>query len=145
MILGLLNTESAGLDRLKNFRRSVFYNYPNGSAPLIALLSMLKEESTNDPEFQIFEKRLGEQRTVTAQANAAGPFTAQGGNTDMANPFSPAVNSFVRIKVADSSSLRVGHIIQVTAANITGGTTDLKGIVTSLVDATHIEIRFLQA
>jgi hypothetical protein len=145
MILGLLHTEASGLDRLKNFRRSVFYNYPNGSAPLIALLSMLKEESTNDPEFSIYEKRLTEQRTITVQANALGPFTAQGGNTDMANPFSPAINSFVRIRVADSSAFRVGHIIQVTATPITGGTVDLKGIVSALVDATHIEIRFLQA
>jgi|SRR5215472_849514 len=145
MILGLLQTESSGLDRLKNFRRSVFYNYPNGSAPLIALLSMLKEESTNDPEFQIYEKRLGEQRTLTAQANAAGPFTVAGGNTDQANPFSPAVNTFTRVCVADTSSLRVGHIVQITSANITGGTTDVKGIITSIVDGTHFEMRFIQA
>src|SRR5215472_3465244 len=147
MILGLLQTESAGLDRLKNFRRSVFYNYPNGTAPLIALLSMLKEESTNDPEFQILEKRLAEQRSITAQANALGPYTAQGTNTDMANPFSPAVNSFVRIKVADSSAFLVGQIIQVTAAptSVAGVNIDVKGIISALVDATHIEIRFVQA
>src|SRR6516164_2929705 len=102
MILGLLNTES-GLDRLKNFRRTVFYNYPNGSAPLVALLSMLKEESTNDPEFSIYEKRLPEQRTITAQANAAGPYTAAGSGTDKANPFNIAVNDTARICVADTS------------------------------------------
>src|SRR6516225_11938493 len=106
MILGLLQTEASGLDRLKNFRRSVFYNYPNGSAPLIAMLSMLKEESTNDPEFQIYEKRLTEQRTLTVMANAAGPFTVAGGGTDQANPFSPAINSFTRVAVADTSAFR---------------------------------------
>ena len=144
MILGLLNTES-GIDRLKNFRRSVFYNYPNGSAPLIAMLSMLKEESTNDPEFQIYEKRLTEQRTLTVMANAAGPFTVAGGGTDQANPFSPAINSFTRVAVADTSAFRVGQIVQFTQANITGGNVDIKGIITTLVDATHFEFRFLQA
>ena len=145
MILGLLYTEASGLDRLKNFRRSVFYNYPNGSAPLIALLSMLKEESTNDPEFQIYEKRMPTQVTATAMANAAGPFTIAGGTTDQANPFSPAVNSLTRVCVVDSSQFRVGQIIRLTQANITGGTFDVKGIITTLVDGTHFEFRFLQA
>jgi hypothetical protein len=123
----------------------VFYNYPNGSAPLIALLSMLKEESTNDPEFQIFEKRLGEQRTNTAMLNAAGPFGIAGGNTDQPSPFSPAVNSFQRVCVLDTSSLRVGHIIQFTQLNTSGTPVDVKGIITSIVDATHFEYRYLQA
>jgi len=147
MILGLLHTEASGIDRLKNFRRMVFYNYPNGSAPLIALLSQLKEESTNDPEFSIYEKRLAEQRTITAQANSLGPFTTTGTDTDQANPFSPAVNSITRVRVADSSRFRVGHIIQITLANITGGTQTIKGIVTTVVSGvtTKIEFRFLEA
>src|SRR6266404_4635946 len=120
MILGLLHTEATGLDRLKNFRRSVFYNYPNGSAPLIALLSMLKEESTNDPEFSIYEKRLQEQRTTTASANAIGPFTTAGGNVDKTDPFTIAANDAARIKVVDTSSFRVGHIIQITNALTSG-------------------------
>src|SRR5215831_2718650 len=148
MILGLLQTEAAGLDRLKNFRRTVFYNYPNGTAPLIALLSMLKEESTNDPEFSIYEKRLVEQRTITAQANAAGPFTTTGGDTDAANPFTIAANGTNRIRVADSTAFRVGHIIQVTATPSSGAAIyNLKGIITTIVSGstTKIEVRWLEA
>src|SRR5882672_7150882 len=115
MILGLLHTESSGIDRLKNFRRTVFYNYPNGSAPLVALLSMLKEESTNDPEFSIYEKRLPEQRTTTASANAAGPFTTAGGNVDKTVAgFDIAENDTARIKVAATEQLRVGHLVQIS-------------------------------
>jgi hypothetical protein len=125
----------------------VFYNYPNGTAPLVALLSMLKEESTNDPEFSIYEKRLAEQRTLTAQANSLGPFTVTGGDSDQANPFSPAVNSTTRVRVLDNTRFRVGHIIQVTNANITGGTQSVKGIVTAIVagSTTKIEFRFIEA
>lgn len=148
MILGLLNTEASGLDRLKNFRRSVFYNYPNGSAPLIALLSMLKEESTNDPEFSIYEKRLGEQRTTTAAANANGPFTTAGGTVDKTvGGFAIVVNDACRITCVATDFLRVGHIVKLEpvpngAANANN---TLLGIVTLIVNATSFEVRWLEA
>lgn len=148
MILGLLNTEAQGLDRLKNFRRMVFYNYPNGSAPLIALLSMLKEESTNDPEFSIYEKRLPEQRTTTQAANSIGPFTTAGGNVDKTQGgFDIAANDACRIRVVDSSVFRVGHLVQLQPVPNGAGTATfiLKGIVTTIVDGTRIEVRWLEA
>lgn len=150
MILGLLATESTGLDRLKNFRRMVFYNYPNGSAPLIAILSMLKEETTNDPEFQIYEKRLVEQRSLTTVATTAGTWSAVGGDVDIASPFSPAINSAARLHVADDSRFRVGQIVQITAHPITtGGTVNVKVIITSIIAPQgapgKFEVRFLQA
>jgi hypothetical protein len=107
---------------------------------------MLKEESTNDPEFSIYEKRLPEQRTITAQANAAGPYTAAGSGTDKANPFNIAVNDTARICVADTSQFRVGHLIKIEPAPSSGATLfGLKGIVTSIVDTTHLEVRWVQA
>lgn len=147
MILGLLHTESSGIDRLKNFRRTVFYNYPNGSAPLVALLSMLKEESTNDPEFSIYEKRLPEQRTVTASANAIGPFTTAGGNVDLGNPFNIAENDAARVKVVSTEQFRVGHLVQISPVPNGAASANfiLKGIVTSIVDSTKLEVRWLEA
>lgn len=147
MILGLLHTEASGIDRLKNFRRMVFYNYPNGSAPLIALLSMLKEESTNDPEFSIYEKRLAEQRSLTTVATTAGTWSATGSDTDLSNPFNMVANTIYRFHVADNTRFRVGHIIQVTASPITGGTKNIKVIITSIVagSTTKVEGRALEA
>lgn len=149
MILGLLHAEASGIERLKNFRRSVFYNYPNGSAPLIALLSMLKEESTNDPEFTIYEKRLAEQRTTTASANAAGPFTTTGGTVDKTvGGFNIAANDTARITVAATEQFRVGHIVQISP--VPNGAADgtlftLKGVVTNIVSATAMEVRWQEA
>lgn len=148
MILGLLHTESSGIDRLKNFRRTVFYNYPNGSAPLVALLSMLKEESTNDPEFSIYEKRMPEQRTLTDAANAAGPFTTAGGDVDKtAAGFNIAANDAARVHVLDTSGLRVGHIVQIAPVpnGAASATFSLKGIITSIVSAVKFEVRWLEA
>ncbi len=149
MILGLLTAESSGIDRLTNFRRTVFYNYPNGSAPLIALLSMLKEESTNDPLFQIYEKRLAEQRTTTAAVNANGPFSTAGGTVDKTVAgFNIAVNDTARITTAAYDGLRVGHIIQISG--VPNGAASailnpLKGLVTLIVSTTAFEVRWLEA
>ena len=65
-ILGLMTAEQISAYRPKNVRRSVFYMYPNGTAPLVGMLSLMKDEVTNDPEFKWWEKRMVEQRTTMA-------------------------------------------------------------------------------
>ena len=67
-ILGLLTTETFAAERFKSVRRSVFYQYPNGAAPLLGLLSMLDGEVLHDPEFSWYEKRLKERLTDTVGA-----------------------------------------------------------------------------
>lgn len=62
MILGLMSTEKFAAERFKNIRRSVFYQYPQGAAPLIGLLSLMDEEKTNDPEFVHYEDRMVEKK-----------------------------------------------------------------------------------
>lgn len=47
--------------RPKNWRQKVLQLYPNGDAPLTAVLSMMKNESTNDPEFNWWTKSLAGQ------------------------------------------------------------------------------------
>ena len=152
-ILGLLDTETFANERFKNVRRSVFYFYPNGAAPLVGILSLLKEENTNDPRFLWYEKRLSDQRTSTV-ANTTGPFiTNTGTNADAANPFVPAANSTLRIVVADSTLFRVGHQIKVRQAVLSGGgATDIFGVVTATSQASGvsgtantIDVRLMEA
>jgi hypothetical protein len=45
-------------ERPKNFREMILWRSPNGQAPLTALLSKMKSESTNDPEFAWYEEEL---------------------------------------------------------------------------------------
>lgn len=62
-VLGLRGSGSFSSDeRPKNWREMLLYLYPNGEAPLTALLSMLKSEGTDDPEYNWWEKRLPTQR-----------------------------------------------------------------------------------
>lgn len=52
MFLGMRGTgDWVDGQRPKNWREQILYLYPNGHAPLTAILSMLSSESTDDPEF----------------------------------------------------------------------------------------------
>jgi Family of unknown function (DUF5309) len=147
-ILGLIDAETFSTQRFKNVRRSVFYFYPNGAATLTGILSLLSEEVTNDPEFKWFEKRLSEQRTTTASANAAGPFTQTGTDTDQTTGgWSVAANGAFRIRTAAGATdiFRVGHVIKITSAPTTGAAIDIKAIITSFPASNKMEVRALEA
>ena len=76
-ILGLLSTESFAAERFKSVRRSVFYQYPNGAAPLLGLLSMLDGEVLNDPEFSWYEDRYKEKvQSMVVNGTTSGPWYA---------------------------------------------------------------------
>jgi len=138
-ILGMLNTQEFQAQRFKNVRRSVFYFYPNGAAPLTGLLSTLKEEDTDDPEFNWWEKRLSKQATTTVALNAGGPFGTTAG-IDQANPFAFTAGSTFRIAVTDATVFRIGHEVQIRSASITGSlTSDLFGLVSNVSSSTTVQ------
>jgi hypothetical protein len=45
--------------RPKNWREMILFLYPNGSAPLTAVLAKSAESSVDDPEFNWWTKTLG--------------------------------------------------------------------------------------
>lgn len=135
-ILGLVDTEKFSAQRFTNIRRSVFYFYPNGAAPLVGLLTLLDEEDTNDPKFSHWEKRLDKQRTLTA-VNTTGAFiTNTGTNADAANPFSLAAQATLRVIVQDATMFRVGHQVRIYNAPTTGNPVSIYGRVEAVYDGT---------
>lgn len=64
-IQGLRDTSNFVADqRPKNWREAILLLYPNGKAPLTALTSLMKTESTDDPEFNWWDKKFPTQRMV---------------------------------------------------------------------------------
>lgn len=60
--LGMRGTGDWATDqRPKNWREAILYLYPNGAAALTAILSMMGSESTDDPEFNWWTKKMPEQ------------------------------------------------------------------------------------
>ena len=146
-ILGLVNTNQYDSQRFKNVRRSVFYFYPNGAAPLTGIMSLLKEEKTNDPEYRWFEKRLAEQSTTTASANAAGPFTSTGGDADKtAAGWGDSAGTVIRVRTAaaGTNKFRVGHVLRIANVPTTGTSINILGVVTEVTATNKVEIRLLE-
>lgn len=75
-VLGLRGSGDFSSDeRPKNWREMILYLFPNGEAPLTAMLSLLKSEATTDAEFNWWEKRLPTQRMQVNGALSAGETT----------------------------------------------------------------------
>lgn len=142
-ILGLTTAESFQADRFKNIRRSVFYFYPNGAAPLTGLISLLKEEVTYDPEYKWFEKRLVEQRTVTAAISstivlyvttvtvAGGVVT--GGTAAAADTTLTADTQYaVKTAASPENTFRIGHIIRMQLVDENGARQEVLGRVNAV-------------
>jgi hypothetical protein len=129
--------------------------FPNGSAPLIGILSMLKEDETNDPEFSWWEDRLQEQVTTSlasyaltpgssSATNAGAWFVSTDGTTwknsegtagttatlaiyPIAHASAPTYG--YGILVNDASLFRKGHVFRMLAAK-SSGSADLRCLVT---------------
>lgn len=70
-IAGLRGTGDWGTDeRPKNFRETILFRNPNGSSPLTALMSKMKTESVDDPEFAWWEEELNALRLTMANGTA---------------------------------------------------------------------------
>jgi len=90
--------------RPKNWREAILYRYPNGSAPLTAILSKMGSEKVDDPEFNWWTKGLPTQRaTVTGvytNATLATAYVSSGADGD---------TLYVKMSAADISQFRAGH------------------------------------
>lgn len=154
-ILGIMSTDTTGSGaastsglRWTNIRRRVFYEYPNGSAPLLGLLSMMKEDEVNDPEFSWWEKRLQEQVTTTVtQGSSKGPFMRANGSTDAGDPVDDGsaggwvAGTEYTIKVASTALFRPGHIIKARVACNSGASYfDLAARVTAITSTTILKV-----
>lgn len=72
-VAGLRGSDDWGTDeRPKNFREMILWRDPNGQTPLTALMSKMRTESTDDPEFSWWEEELKPIRlTVSSALNTA--------------------------------------------------------------------------
>jgi hypothetical protein len=140
-ILGLVNSETYSAQRFTNYRRKVFYDYPNGAAPLTGILSMLEGEETNDPKFNWFEKRWKETSTTTAsQGSSKGPLQTSA-QADATDPATWTADTEYFVVVASNERFRIGHVVKIPVTTGSTTLTDLKGIVTSIAVSGKLKVR----
>jgi len=90
--------------RPKNWRETILYLYPNGAAPLTAILSKMGSESTDDPEFNWWTKTLPTQRaTVTGIYTNATLATAYSSGGVLGDTI------YIKMSAAEVTHFREGH------------------------------------
>jgi len=107
--LGMRGTGDWGTDeRPKNWRQGILHEYPNGMAPLTALMSKMKESSVDDPEFYWWTKTLPTQAgTITELHYDA----AMSGSAEYASGDDVAAGQILYVEVAEATAeqFRAGH------------------------------------
>lgn len=129
-ILGLLSTESFASERFKSVRRSVFYQYPNGAAPLLGLLSMLDGEVLNDPEFSWYEDRYKQKvQLLVVNGTTSGPWYADNAGALGAAAATTAADKTAGtaywLRVDGYDNVRNNDVLKMKVY-ITGGSTELQ-------------------
>lgn len=144
--LGLIGAEAFAANRFKNYRRTVFYYYPQGAAPLTGILSLMREEVTNDPEFHWEEKRKSTQVCTSAAISsniswyttgitiAGGVITAA---TAATGNITTVVGTQYAIKLATdpSTMFRLNHLIQTVQQDASGNNWTVVGQVNAINNA----------
>jgi len=135
------NGDWATDQRPKNWRQKILQLYPNGDAPLTAILSMMKEESTDDPEFNWWTKSLASQAAtvVNVYTDVLSSAYTTGG----------VAGDILYCKVATEAAckeFRAGH--QVLLRNTSNHLDDTNGKITNVVlngASSYIAVKLLEA
>ena len=106
-VLGMRGTGNWATDqRPKSYRELVLMLYPNGTAPLTAIMSKMKSESVDDPEFNWWTKTLATQR-----ATITGVYTNSTLGTAYVSGGVAGDMLYIKMSAADVSYFRLGHQI----------------------------------
>lgn len=127
--------------RPKSWREGILYLYPNGQAPLTAIMSKMKSEVVTDPQYYWWTKTLPTQRaTITGVYTNASLVTAyvSGGVA--------GVTVYLKMSAAEVSHFRIGH--QVLMRDASDYTNDHVGKVIARAAngaSSYIGVRLLEA
>jgi len=136
--LGMRGTgDWATNQRPENWRETILYLYPNGSAPLTAILSMMGDEKTDDPVFHWWTKTLPSQAGAISDVYTDSSCTAA-----LASAQSTASGTvlYIKVTVSVATHFRVGH--QVLLRDASDYAVDTNALVVSKadLDATYTSI-----
>lgn len=95
-------------ERPKNWREAILYLYPNGKAPLTAIMSRTGDESTDDPEFNWWTKDLPVQAGLLTNI-----FTDAGLTTAYTGGGVAGDTLYIQMPQDLSEEFRAGHTAQI--------------------------------
>jgi hypothetical protein len=125
----------------ESYREGILYEYPNGTAPLTAILSMLKSERETNNTFHWWTKSLASQGgavTLTYTDAAMSSAYASGGTAGS--------YLYVKVAAAVANEVRAGH--QVLLRDASNLDVDVNALVTSVIingASSQIAVKLLEA
>lgn len=130
MFLGMRGTgDWVDGQRPMNWRQQILYLYPNGMAPLTAILSMLGSESVDDPQFHWWTQ----EQTAVGGA-VAGIYTDAGLTTPYVSGGVAGDTVYVQITTTLANRVREGH--QILLRDASDYNVDVVGKVTNVTRGT---------
>lgn len=99
--------------RPENWRETLLYLYPNGKAPLTAILSMMGSEVTNDSTYHWWQKALPDQR-----ATITGIYTDAGLSSAYASGGVAGNTLYVKMSEVDSKKFIASHAVLLIPASV---------------------------
>jgi len=129
--------------RPKNFREGILYRYPNGKAPLTAILGKAKSQKVDDPEYYWWTKMLAKQ---TASITAGEIYTDVALSTAYVSGGTAGDTVFAKMTEANSGQFRTGH--QVIFRDASDTTMTVVGVVTARQAngaSSYIAVKLLEA
>jgi len=107
MFLGMRGTGDWVADqRPMNWRQNILYLYPNGMTPLTAILSMMSQSRTDDPQFHWWTQEMG---SVDGAVN--GVFTLPDLSVAYVGGGAQYSTIYVTVTAANGNRIRAGHQI----------------------------------
>lgn len=121
-VAGLRGTGDWGTgERPQNFREMILWRNPNGAAPLLALTSKMRSETTNDPQFHWWEEEL---TPIRLQVNGV---------------VTTVTYTTITVDNSDAEDLVIGDVLMVEKATVTTYSYELVEV-TAVNSATEIEV-----
>jgi len=99
------NGDWATDERPKNWRQGILRLYPNGMAPLTAILSKMSERKVDDAEFNWWSKEL-----PTQGGTVTGVYTETTLSTTLAAAASSGDTLYLKCALATANEFRAGHV-----------------------------------
>lgn len=145
MSFGVVSTNVTRASESINSRRKIYWQFPQGAAQLMGLLSLLpNSEETDKALFGWWEKRYPTQRTVTANSGTSTSSPFKNGDdtvlTDSGSGVTLTADTEYRVKVADTTQFKPTHVIEIRDVQ-NASTVTITGVVTAVISATVLKFR----
>ena len=127
--------------RPKNWREGILRLYPNGMAPLTAIMAMLPSEAVDDAEFNWWTKAF-----PTQKVNPTGIYTDSGLSVAYVSGGIKGATLYAKMAAASAKNFRIGHTALMRVS--TDATADVVAKVTLVTvngDSSYLRVKLLEA